>query len=40
MGKISLRRQACLNNERKMKKHKENDQPFNIPAEIDIVENR
>jgi hypothetical protein len=38
MGKISLRRQAGLNNERKMKRHKENDQAANIPAEIDIVE--
>jgi hypothetical protein len=35
---ISLRRQAGLNNERKMKRHKKNDQAANIPAEIDIVE--
>ena len=38
MGKTSLRRQAGLNNERKMKRHKEKDQASNIPTEINIVE--
>ena len=38
MGKTSLRRQAGLNNEQKMKRHKEKDQASNIPTEINIVE--